>query len=206
MRNHLIFVTILATSSPALADDVGANPNDPGKVTNISKGVKELDLGGIFLLSYAKAGDADAVTRISTLSGAGFQYFVNNNLSVGGNLLFDYDKIGDVSSSAFGGTVFASLHARLGLGAFLRPTVGIGALFGSSEVDAGAGVVAKADQSALLLRVAMPFAYFPSKRIVLQAGPEIDVSIGSVSPQGGGDSQSFTNIAGGFGVGIGYAF
>src|SRR5689334_882070 len=100
MRNHLIFVTILAASSPALADDVGANPNDPGKVTNISKGVKELDLGGIFLLSYAKAGDADAVTRISTLSGAGFQYFVNNNLSVGGNLLFDYDKIGDVSSSA----------------------------------------------------------------------------------------------------------
>ena len=134
---------------------------------------------------------------MSTLGGGSFQYFINNNLSVGANALFSYDKVGDVSSTAFGGTAFGSLHLRLGLGAFLRPTLGIGALFGTSQADLGGGAVLEADQTSLLVRVALPFAYFPTKRIVLQAGPELNVSIGNVTPKMGGESQSFTNIASG---------
>jgi hypothetical protein len=205
MRSALCLVSLVTLSKVASADTVGADPNDPGKVTAIGKGVKEIDLGGIFVLSYAKAGDGEAVTRISTLGGAGFQYFINNNISAGANFLFSYDKVGDASSTAFGGTAFASAHARLGLGAFLRPTIGIGALFGTQQLDLGGGMVAEASQTSLLVRLAMPFAYFPSKRVVLQAGPEINISIGNVTPDGG-ESQSFTNVAGGFGVGVGYAF
>jgi hypothetical protein len=205
MRSALCFVSLVTLAGVAHADTVTADPNDAGKVTAIGKGVKELDLGGIFVLSYAKSGDADAVTRISTLGGAGFQYFINANISAGANFLFNYDKVGDASSTAFGGTAFASAHVRLGLGAFLRPTLGVGALFGTQQLDLGGGMVAEASQTSLLVRLAMPFAYFPSKRVVLQAGPEINISVGNVTPDGG-EAQSFTTIAGGFGVGIGYAF
>lgn len=205
MRKAQLIVIVLAASAPAHADDVGP-ATDAGSVTNIRKGVKELDLCGTFLFSSTRSGDADAVSRVSSLGGPSFQYFINNNVSVGANALFSYDQVGDASSTAFGGTAFGSLHIRLGLGAFLRPTLGVGALVGTSQVDLGGGMVAEADQASLLIRAALPFAYFPSKRVVLLAGPELNVSVGSVTPKAGGDSQSFTNIASGFGVGIGYAF
>jgi hypothetical protein len=203
----LILLAAVAMPGAAHADDVNADPNDPGKVTNISKGVKEIDLGGVFVLSYDKAEGGEAQTRISTLGGIGFQYFINKNLSAGGNFLFNYDKVGDASASTFGGTVFAATHLRLGLGAFLRPSLGLGALFGTRELDGGGGMITELSQTALLVQLKFPFAYFPSKRVVLQAGPELNISLGSVKPKtGGGDSISFTQVAGGFGVGVGYAF
>ena len=205
MPNAKLIVTLLSVAGTAHADDVGP-ANDAGSVTNIRKGTKELDFGGTFLLSSTKAGDGDAVTRVSSLGGGSFQYFIHNNVSVGANVLFSYDKLGETSSTAFGGTAFGALHLRLGLGAFLRPTLGIGALVGTAQSDLGGGAVLEADQTLLLIRVGLPFAYFPTKRIVLQAGPELNVSVGNVTPKAGGESQSFTNIASGFGVGIGYAF
>ena len=142
---------------------------------------------------------------MSTLGGAGFQFFINDNFSAGANFLFNYDRVSsDEHSTAFGGTAFASFHVRLGLGAFLRPTFGAGALFGTREIGSGT-TITQLTQTALLVRVGLPFAYFPSRRVVLQAGPEINVSIGNFKPDMG-DSQSFTSIAGGFGVGVGYAF
>jgi hypothetical protein len=95
---------------------------------------------------------------------------------------------------------------RLGLGAFFRPTLGLGALFGTREVDAGTGMVAEFSQVAFLARIGLPFAYFPSKRVVLQAGPEINVSIGSFKADGASEGTSFTTVAGGFAVGVGYVF
>ena len=55
------------------------------------------------------------------------------------------------------------------------------------------------------MRLAMPFAYFPGTRVVLQAGPELDISIGRTTPDGG-EGQSFTSVSGGFGVSAGYVF
>ena len=201
----LLVPALLATRA-AHADDVYADPNDPGKVTRIHKGVSELDVGALGVLTYDKQGDVSN-TRLSMLFSAGYQFFLNTNLSVGGNLLFNYDRASDaVSAKAFGGTVFGSLHVRLGLGAFLRPTLGIGALVGNRDIDTGAGgLVARASQRSFLTRLQLPFAYFPSRRVVLQAGPEIDISVGSFTPDGG-SSESFTQIAGGFSVGLGYAF
>jgi hypothetical protein len=202
----VIAAVVAVAPSLAAADDIGADPNDSGKVTAIRKGVKEIDLGGIFVLSYNKSGDTATNTRVSTLGGIGFQYFINKNASVGATALFNYDRVDASSySTAFGGMVFSSLHARLGLGAFLRPTIGLGFLTGSLNSEITPGMLATASQVAFLVRVAMPFAYFPSPRVVLQAGPEINIQIGSATPDGG-MGQSFTTVAGGFGVNAGYAF
>jgi hypothetical protein len=199
-------LAILLLSSPALADTIGAEPNDPGKVTHLSKGVKELDLGGIFILSYNKVGENEASTRLQTLGGVGFQYFLKDNVSAGASFLYNYDRIDPATySQGFGGTVFGSLHLRLGLGAFLRPTLGAGVIVGDLNTEVTPGMVVKASQVAGLVRVAMPFAYFPSRRIVLQAGPELDIQIGTNTPDGG-EGESFTTVSGGFGVSAGYAF
>jgi len=45
----------------------------------------------------------------------------------------------------------------------------------------------------------------PDLRVVLQAGPELDISIGRTTPDGG-EGQSFTSVSGGFGVSAGYVF
>lgn len=202
-----LVVTTLALPTAA-ADTIGADPNDPGKVTAIGKGVKEIDVGGIFVLSVDKVGDADAVTKMSTLVGPSFQYYFNANVSVGATGLFSYDKVGDDSVLALGGLVHGSLHVRLGLGAFFRPTLGLGALFGTREVanPATPGTVVELAQNAFLARVAFPIAYFTSRRFLLQAGPEIDISLGSFKADGSSESTSFTTVAGGFSVGFGYVF
>ena len=206
MKSLLVLATLLTISTAALADEVGANPNDPGKVTAIAKGVKEIDLGGLFVFSYDKVEDTSA-TKLTTLGGLSFQYFINANLSAGVTGLFSYDKVGDAASAtSFGGVAFGSFHVRLGLGAFFRPTLGLGALFGSREIDSGMGSVAKLSQTAFLARIGLPFAYFPSKRVVLQAGPEFNIEIGSFKADGASEGTSFTTIAGGFAVAVGYVF
>jgi hypothetical protein len=66
-------------------------------------------------------------------------------------------------------------------------------------------MTSSASQISGLVRIGIPFAYFPSRRIVLQAGPEVAISVGSTTPDAG-DSQSFVSITGGFGVSAGYTF
>lgn len=206
MRRAPCLALLLALASPAAADTVGANPQDRGKATAIQKGVKEIDVGGIFVLSHSKSGDSEGSTRISTLGGLGFQYFLKDNVSAGAQFLASYDRqSADAYSTAFGGAAFASLHVRLGLGAFLRPTLGLGALFGTQKTEVTPGTLMSATQVSGLVRIALPFAYFPGPRVVLQAGPEVDISVGRVTPDGG-EGQSFTNVSGGFGVSAGYVF
>jgi hypothetical protein len=198
--------SLVSLVGAASADSIGADPNDPGKVTAIRKGVKEIDLGGMFVLSHNKSGDAEGNTRVSSIGGAGFQYFFNNNLSAGANVLVAYDRVSsNTYSQSYGGSLFGSLHLRLGLGAFLRPTFGAGVLVGNLNTEVTPGMVVTANQVAGLVRLALPFAYFPSKRIVLQAGPELNVLIGTATPDGG-EGESFTSVSGGFGVSAGYAF
>lgn len=203
---HRAFLLASLLASPAYADSIGPDPRDPGKVTFIAKGVKEIDVGGIFVLSHSKAGDAEGQTRISTLGGVGFQYFLKHNVSVGGQFLFNYDRASaNAYSTSFGGAAFASLHVRLGLGAFLRPTLGLGALFGTQKTELTPGQLMSASQVSGLVRIGLPIAYFPGTRVVLQAGPELAIAVGNVTPEGG-EGQSFTNVSGGFGVSAGYVF
>ncbi len=203
---RLACLLALCAATPAAADTIGANPEDHGRVTHIRKGVKEIDVGGIFVLSHNKAGDGEGTTQVSSLGGLSFQYFLNDNFSAGAMVLASYERLtATTHSSGFGGMLFGSLHVRLGLGAFLRPTLGAGVIAGSVSTEVTPGMQVVSSQIAGLVRLALPFAYFPSRRIVLQAGPELDVEVGSVTPDGG-EGESFTSVTGGFGVSAGYAF
>lgn len=200
----LVFLCSLTGTAPA--DTISADPNDAGRVTSLRKGVKELDLGGLFVMTHTKTGDAEGTTRVSSLGGLSFQYFINDNLSAGVAALVSYDRLSATSyATGFGGMAFAALHVRLGLGAFLRPMLGGGVLVGKLNTELSPGMTSNASQVSGLVRLGLPFAYFPSRRVVLQAGPELDVMIGKTSPDVGA-SVSFTTISAGFGVSAGYVF
>lgn len=202
-----IFLLAAILPSTALADEITAQPNDPGKVTSIRKGVFEADVGGIFVISHDRRGaDTEGDTRVATTGSIGGQFFIANNVSIGAAFLAHYDKISAASySQGLGGLVFATLHLRLGFGAFVRPTIGGGVIKGDLNTEVAPGMVVRADEIAGRVRVAIPFAYFPGKRVVIQAGPELNVTIGNSTPEGG-EPEAFTTIAGGFGVGAGYTF
>jgi hypothetical protein len=206
MKLPLALIAVLATT--AQADTIVGDQNEYGKVTKIKKGVKELDLGGMFVLSHSKSGEGEGQTRVTSLGGPGFQVFINDNVSVGGTILVGLELAGsDQKTLSFGGSVHGQLHMRLGLGAFLRPTLAAGFLVGSQDTEITPGMKVSASQNAFLVRLALPIAYFASKRVLLQAGPELNMLFGSVTPDGVmGGGQSFTTIAGGFGVNAGYVF
>jgi hypothetical protein len=207
MKLHVACLLALTTAA-AHADTIVGDQNEYGKVTRIRKGVKELDLGGMFVLSHSKSGDAEGQTRLTSLGGPGFQVFINDNIAVGGTVLLGYELAGaDQKTLSFGGSAHGQLSMRLGLGAFLRPTVALGFLTGSQDTEVTPGMLVSASQNAFLVRIALPIAYFASRRILLQAGPELNMMFGSITPDGVmGGGQSFSTIAGGFGVSAGYVF
>jgi hypothetical protein len=203
--NKLILLALVLASTPAAADSLGAEPQDRGRITHVQRGVKEIHAGGMFVLSHDQRADS-SMTRVSTLGGLGFDYFIRDNVSVGGAALMSYDRqTADTSSTEFGGMLSGTLHVRLGLGAFLRPTLGAGAMFGKQTTAMTGGQLMSASQASGLLRIGLPIAYFAGPRIVLQAGPELDIRAGSVFPEGA-KAQVFTTISGGFGVSGGYVF
>ncbi|CAN5235261.1 hypothetical protein BH11MYX1_BH11MYX1_07640 [soil metagenome] len=206
MKTCLALFLIGSLAASARADTIGGNPADHGTVTGIRRGAKELDVGGMFVINQARGADGQSNMSVSSLGSFGLQYFVRENISVGGSFVATYDRQGSAAhATAFGGMVFASLHLRLGLGAFLRPTLGGGVLTGHQTSEVTASTVMQASETSALLRIGLPFAYFASSRLVLQAGPELDISIGQVTPEGQA-SASFSSMTGGFGVSAGYAF
>ena len=205
---HLVCPALAAALlAPALAhaDSLEGNPNDPGRITAVHKGVWEIDLGGLAVLTSDTENET-SVTRLSTDFSAAVNYFIKDNISVGGSVLADYENTGGgVNATTFGGALQATVHLRLGLGAFFRPGLGVGALFGSRETPAGAGMLESASQVGVVARVQLPIAYFASRRFLLQAGPQFNLTAGSFTPTGG-MATSYTRVAGGFAVGVGYAF
>lgn len=201
----LPFVPALALAAPARADNLNANPYEPGRVTAVEKGVWEIDLGGLAVLSSDSASGA-SVTRVSTDFSGGVSYFLRKNISVGVVGLANYtDDGGGTTAQTFGAAVQGAIHLRLGLGAFFRPTLGVGMLFGTLTSPASPGMLVDADELGVIARIQLPIAYYASERWLLQAGPQLDLTAGSYSVAGG-MSQSFTRAAGGFAVGVGYAF
>lgn len=204
-------VVILALAALALprpsarADTISGPARDPGKVTAIGPGVKEIDLGGLFLLSY-RADGAGSSSDIASVGGLGVQYFLRDNVSVGVTVLGSYESLGGgVSSSAGGAALTATHHVRLGLGAFLRPTGGVGMTFGTLSVESAPGSYASARAVTAFVRLAVPVAYFVSNRVLLSAGPELQAGSVWSSPAMGPTVRSSRTI-GGFGIGVGYVF
>ena len=190
--------------SIAAADSLSARDDD-GRITSIDQGVFEIDLGGLAVLTSDRD-ENQSVTRVSTDMSATLQYYVLDNVSVGGALLVDYENNGGgESATTFGGAVQAAVHLRLGHGAFFRPGLGLGALFGTRRVPIDATTLEVASQAGVVARLQLPIAYFATGRLLLQAGPQLNFGIGTITPKTG-MSTSFTRTAGGFAVGIGYAF
>jgi hypothetical protein len=191
-RFALLFCLFAATSARA-------------DVTTVDQGLWEIDLGGLAVLTSDREGDS-SVTRMSSDMSASVSYFVIDNVSVGASMLADYENVGGgVSATTYGADLHAALHLRLGLGAFFRPGLGLGGLFGTRHLPTTPGMIEEAQQAGMIARLQLPIAYFASERILLQAGPQLNFTAGSYTP-GSGMSMSFTRIAGGFAVGVGYAF
>jgi hypothetical protein len=199
------FAIGLALAAPSRASADSLHGDRSGGITKVTKGVWELDVGALALLTRDSAGDA-AVTRLTTdLSGA-VNYFVADNLSLGAIGLMSYVNHGnDESALMLGGAVGATAHLRLGNGAFLRPGLALGALFGNRELPVGTGLVAEASQAAFTARLRLPIAYYINRQLHLEGGPQLNFSAGSFTPEGG-ESTSFTTLDGGFAVGAGYSF
>ena len=191
--------------TPSRADDLDANPDDPGRITAIHRGVWELDVGALGILASDHQGDA-TVTRLSVDTSLTLSRFIKNNVSIGVAGLFDYDSSGGGNHAAqLGGALQATVHFRLGLGAFFRPGIAVGGLYGTRDTSIGPGMLEAATQLGVITRLQFPLAYFASKRVVLQAGPQLNFTAGRYTPTGG-TSHGFTRIAGGFAIGAGYAF
>ncbi len=200
-----VLAAVLVLASPAAADTL-TPADDPGTITDIDSGVSEVALGAMSIVSYHGEG-ATSSTRVDLLLSAGYRYFVSTNVSIGGDLLFDQDRTSDTSTSrALGGAATVTLHERLGFGVFVRPTLALGVLFGSREQDTGMpDLVMQTSQNAFLTRLQLPLAFYPSHRVVLQAGPELDLALGSVG-EATGRSSGYTTLASGFSFGFGYVF
>lgn len=203
-RSYLLATCVTLLSSVASADTL--RPGDErGAIMHLDPGVWEIEAGALAVLTQETQGDA-SVTQLSTAFSLGLARFIKRDLSVGVTGIFAYDSRGDDNSAlTLGGTVGASYHFSLGLGAFFRPGIAIGALFGKQELPTTMGTLEEADQFAFLTRVSLPIAYFVSQRIALQAGPQLDIQLGSYK-RANGDSQSFNRTNGGFSIGVGYVF
>jgi hypothetical protein len=202
--NKLAFaVLVLTATSPAVADDLYGDQG--GGITKVKKGVWELDVGALATFSNDKQGDVSS-TRLATDFNASVNYFLLDNISVGLTGLFAYSSDGsDNTALTLGAAAGGTLHLRLGQGAFFRPGLALGALFGNREIPIGGGTVMEASQSAFTARLKLPIAYYISPRFHLEGGPQLNFTTGSFTPDGG-SSTSFTTIDGGFAVGFGYSF
>jgi len=206
MKQLWVAALIAVAPAAAHADTMYGDQNEPGRITAIEKGVWEIDASGLAVLSRDQEGEM-SVSRFSTDFSAGVNYYPRRNMSVGVVGLFDYENAGNsVTATSGGAALQGAIHLRLGLGAFFRPTLGVGALFGNRHSpSATPGMLTTASQVGFITRLQLPVAYFTSHNWVLQAGPQVNLLVGSYTPNGG-TAQSFTRIAGGFAVGLGRAF
>lgn len=198
----LAAATVVAFSTPARADDLYG---DERGINRVKKGVWELDLGSLFAFANDKQGEA-SVFRLTTDVNASVNYFLKDNLSVGVIGLLAYSSQGDDNTAiTFGGALGATAHLRLGHGAFFRPGLALGAMFGNREIPIGGNTVMEASQVGFTARLRLPIAYFISRNLHLEGGPQFNLTVGNFTPDGA-DAVSFTTIDGGFSVGFGYSF
>ncbi len=205
-RSAFVIAALVAAPALAHADDFTNDPESPS-FTRAHQGASEVDIGALGVLTHESFNNTSTTQVAMTFSGR-YQYFVRDALSVGAEALYDYTRAVDTTTTtAYGFSALATGHLRLGRGAFLRPTIALGALFGSSNTPTGlAGLTIEDSSTAFLVRLQLPFAYYTTSHLTLQAGPELDILLGSSSPQGGGNSTSFTEVVGGFSVAVGYTF
>ena len=196
------FVSLIALAPSAAADELYGEQRG---INRVRKGVWEIGVASLFAFANDSQGDT-SVFRLVTDANATVSYFFRDNLSVGATGIFGYATTGDDNSAiTYGGALGATAHLRLGHGAFFRPGLALGVLLGKREIPVGGSTVMEATQVGFNARVRLPIAYFISRNLHLEGGPQFNFTAGNYSPEGM-DAVSFTTLDGGFSVGVGYSF
>lgn len=204
MRRNTISVValLLALATPAAADEI---TGDERGINRVRRGVWEIDLASLFAFANDKQGDT-SVFRLVTDANASVNFFIMDNISVGVTGLLAYaNNGGDNSSITYGGALGGTAHLRLGHGAFFRPGLALGVLLGKREIPIDDTTVMEASQIGFTGRLRFPIAYFISRNLHLEGGPQFNLTTGRFTPDGG-EAVTFMTIDGGFSVGVGYAF
>jgi hypothetical protein len=193
---------VILLAGPARADDLYG---DHRGINRVRKGVWELDVGSLFAFVNDSQGDS-SVFRLVTDVNATVGYFIRDNLSITATGLLGYSTTGDDNSAiTYGGALGGVAHLRLGHGAFFRPGLALGVLVGKREIPIGGNTVMEASQLGFTGRLKLPIAYFISRNLHLEGGPQFNVTAGRFTPDGA-DAVTFTTVDGGFSVGAGYSF
>jgi hypothetical protein len=167
--------------------------------------VFEIGLGSLFVFSYDRQETVSVKRLASDLNGS-VNYFIVDNVSIGLTGLFSYASNGEQNgATAYGAALGGIAHLRLGQGAFFRPGLSLGVLKGNREIPVAMNVVMEASQLGFTARARFPIAYFVSRNLNLEAGPQFNFTAGRYTPDAG-DDVSFSSIEGGFSIGLGYAF
>ncbi|MEZ4227559.1 MAG: hypothetical protein R3B89_00255 [Polyangiaceae bacterium] len=228
-------LTLLFTGNAA-ADTLASGGNSVGKITRVSKGVKELSLETqlVFHSDTNKNGEGDeddtTTSNLSLVGAPVFRYFLIDNLSlglhVGGFYKSASSKTGDVeerkvSDVGFLGTLSVSYNVSLGGGMFIAPLLGGGYFAGSREdttpgTAGGPDTVIRSSLSGGVGRAGLGLVFYPSSRFNLFARPEALMYFGSEkekdearptgAPPVDPDAHSFTTIDAGFTCGASYIF
>jgi len=225
----------MAFAANASADQLNPGGGSVGKITRISKGVKELSLETniVFSSDTVKGKDQEpdaSKSRLSLMGAPVFRYFIIDNLAIGLHAGGFYKNTSEGVDDAkykftdvgFIGTLSAQYLASLGGGMFIAPMVGGGAFFGNRETSSPAAVVGDPDvvlRSSLaggVVRGGIGLVFYSSSRFNLFARPEAIVYLGSVKPKEEAlpagvtapepESRSFTSIDAGFTCGASYIF
>lgn len=232
----LLPVAMLLAPAVAQADTLASGGNSVGKITRVSKGVKELSLETqlVYHADTVKGTSPNPDTTVTNLSVVGapvFRYFVVDNLNlglhVGGFFKSSSTKTGDLESkgsdAGFLGALSVSYNLSLGGGMFIAPLVGGGYFAGSRETttpdSATAGapdIVIRSSLSGGVGRGGLGLVFYPSSRFNLFARPEAIMYFGSAkekdearpanAPPVDPDAHSFTTIDAGFTCGASYVF
>lgn len=190
----------LLSASNASADTLAPGGNSVGKITRVSKGVKELSLETqlVFHSDSNKNGEGDAddtsTSNLALIGAPVFRYFLIDNLNLGLHLGGFYksasSKVGDVETArasdvGFLGTLSVSYNVSLGGGMFIAPLLGGGYFAGSREVTtpditgAGPDLVIRSSLSGGVGRAGIGLVFYPSSRFNLFARPEALMYFGS---------------------------
>ena len=199
MRKLLVALVLLLASLPA------ARARADG-ISRIDKGTFQLSLDALLISTYEKDEGADSVFRANGDARLGLHYFLADNLALGLHAGLLVRKTGGTSRDlAFTADLSGRWYGRLGLGAFFAPELTLGGIFGDRDITLGGGLESHNSLTGFSAALRLPIAFFVSRVVSLEAGPQIIFSVASAKPDTG-DATSVTALDLGFNVGFVYTF
>lgn len=174
-------------------------------INRIAKGVTDIGLDNLWILSFQEQDDASTF-RMSLTSGITARRFIKDNIAVGVNVSGFRRQFGETETEMGAmASLVANYYARLGSGMFVAPGIGVGGMFGTREQPTMTGLLNESTVVGGTLSLSLPLAFYAWKTFNVRAGLSMLVAAGSATPENG-ESTTFVTVDGGFNVGFGYYF